>query len=173
MDYLQLRNEAKDGDEKALELLTQAAEKGNADAQWNLGMCYGDLAYGGKSYEKDELYKKAAHWFGKAVEQGHSAAMNNFASYFKDGCGGMPKDLTKAAELYCEAAKRGAQFADYFLEELANEGHTPAQKCMGDLKVKEKEYKEAAGWYTKAANQGHDVAKEILNTKFKKGVFGW
>ncbi len=45
--------------------LYEAAEQGNADAQFLLGACY----YKGKGVEQD--HAKAVYWFEKAAEQGY------------------------------------------------------------------------------------------------------
>jgi TPR repeat protein len=48
--------------------MTEAAEQGDADAQYNLGNCY----ILGMGVAQDKA--KAAEWYRKAAEQGHEGA---------------------------------------------------------------------------------------------------
>ena len=48
--------------------ITKTANQGNADAQFQLGLCY----YAGKGVRKN--YTKAATWIRKSAEQGHERA---------------------------------------------------------------------------------------------------
>ena len=47
---------------------TKAAKQGDAEAQYNLGMCYGQ----GKGVKQD--VQKAVEWYTKAAEQGFESA---------------------------------------------------------------------------------------------------
>lgn len=58
-------------EKEATERIQKAAEQGDADAQFKLGLLYSD----GQGVPQD--YTKAAEWFGKAAEQGHSEAKNS------------------------------------------------------------------------------------------------
>ncbi len=53
------------------EIIKEAAEQGDAEAQYSLGVCY---AYG-KGVEQD--YKEAVKWYTAAAEQGHVKAQFN------------------------------------------------------------------------------------------------
>ena len=56
-------------DEKeAVKWCTKSAEQGNANAQYNLGLCYKN----GEVVDKDE--KEAVKWFTKSAEQGNEGA---------------------------------------------------------------------------------------------------
>lgn len=46
----------------------EAAEQGDAEAQYNLGLCY----YNGEGVQQD--YTQAVHWWRKAAEQGNARA---------------------------------------------------------------------------------------------------
>jgi len=48
--------------------ITKAANQGNADAQYQLGLCY----FNGNGVRRN--YTKAAVWFRMAAEQGHTHA---------------------------------------------------------------------------------------------------
>ena len=56
--------------ETAAEWFRKAAEQGNADAQYNLGMCYQEW----KGVEQS--FSKAEEWYTKAAQQGHQGAIN-------------------------------------------------------------------------------------------------
>ena len=57
--------------------LKEKAEKGDADAQFTLGMTY----YEGRSVPRD--YVESARWFRKAADQGHAIAQSRLAPYMK------------------------------------------------------------------------------------------
>jgi hypothetical protein len=74
---------------KAFESSRDAALKGEAEAQFRVGLLY----YGGKGVAQD--YRQAALWYGKAAEQGHSKAQNNLAVLYAQGQG-VPQDVVTA-----------------------------------------------------------------------------
>lgn len=53
-------------------LYTRAAERGFADAQCNLGWCYGT------GFGVPRNYSSALRWYGKATALGHALAEHNF-----------------------------------------------------------------------------------------------
>lgn len=55
---------------KAVKLYRKAAEQGNTDAQFRLGMCY----EGGRGVAKDET--EAIIWYRKAAERGYAVAQS-------------------------------------------------------------------------------------------------
>lgn len=63
---------------EAFRLWEMAAEQGNAEAQYRLGVCY----YNGEGAETD--YKKAMKWFCKATEKGHVKPFRHNGYYFND-----------------------------------------------------------------------------------------
>ena len=66
-----------------------AAEKGDAEAQFNLAQCYRF----GWGVEPDKA--KAVYWYRKAAEQGLKEAQYNLGVCYKKG-EGVPKDLEQA-----------------------------------------------------------------------------
>jgi TPR repeat protein len=124
---------------------TQAlAEKGDAEAQYNLGLMY----------EKgtDDAVKgwfEAEGWYRKAAEQGHLGAEKRlcFNSF------GFVSDLA----LCKKAAEQGDLDCQYALGELFDEG-TPH---FGGEEV-QKDMEEALKWYTKAGEHGHLQAQAKL-----------
>ena len=64
--------------DEAIELLTQAAEKGHVDAQYELGNCYAM----GTGVEQNA--GKAVHWFEKAAAQKHTDAQWKLADLLRE-----------------------------------------------------------------------------------------
>src|SRR5205823_5356940 len=63
----------------------KAAEQGNANAQFNLGVCYAK----GTGISKDA--KQAVYWYWKAAEQGEVKSQMNLGVCYTNGTG-VPKD---------------------------------------------------------------------------------
>ena len=68
-----------------LDTLRQAAEQGNAAAQFSLGLMYAD----GEGVPKDDA--EAVRWYRLAAEQGNAAAQFSLGLMYADG-EGVPKD---------------------------------------------------------------------------------
>jgi hypothetical protein len=85
----------------AIPLLLQAGRMGHARAQSTLSIAYQD----GNGVRADD--RAAAHWFGLAANQGHRAAQYALAAMYEEGEGGLPKNVTKARELYALSARQG------------------------------------------------------------------
>ena len=88
-----------------------AAEKGDAEAQFSLGVCY----YNGESVAKD--LEKAKEWFEKAAEQGVAEAQFSLGLCY-DNEWGVAKDLEQAMYWIRKAAERGDKGAQRALKEL-------------------------------------------------------
>ena len=67
--------------EAAAEFFRKAAERGNVNAQCNLGICYDK----GIGVEQDSV--EAAKWFRKAAEQGDAEAQCNLGRFYDYGIG--------------------------------------------------------------------------------------
>ena len=89
----------KDNSEAYFIKCKKAAEQGNANAQYDLALCY--LA--GSGTPRDE--KEAFCWYQKAAEQGHVSAQFALEHCYKEGIGTI-KDLTKAEYWYQKATKQ-------------------------------------------------------------------
>lgn len=130
---------------KAVPLLRQAADNGDAQAQNLLGECYQ------KGNGVDINYVKAVSYYRKAAEQGNADAQFNLSICYSRGIGGLSKDMRQAFN-YCNRA--------------ANQGHASAQYNMGEFyrigDVVPIDRAVAIGWYRKAAAQGNEHAKEKL-----------
>ena len=86
--------------DEAIRLYRLAAEQGNADAQFALGLIYGL----GQSGPKDSA--EAVKWYRLAAEQGHPAARNSLGVAYDHG-EGVPRDNVEAAKWYYLAAEQG------------------------------------------------------------------
>ena len=165
----------------ALEWLTEAAENGQAHAQYELGKIYRD----GRGVGKDAL--RAAAWFARAAERNSNAAYA-LGILFLAGGEGLAKDVSAAAEWLRRSAEYGNQFAQYHLGKLllqgedipkdidkalrwlttsAEQGNQYAQYALGKLHLLGKDVprdREAAvRWFTLAAARGNKSAQYVLD----------
>jgi TPR repeat protein len=97
-----------------LQEVRRLAEKGDADAQWNLGGRYHD----GDGVPQDDAM--AVQWFLRAAEQGHVIAQATLGAYYWAGRG-VPQDLTKAYFWSSLALARGDEGSKSRLEGLASQ----------------------------------------------------
>jgi len=138
--YKKVANHAKD-DKKSVEWYIKAAEQGNRDAQYHLGIMY----VNGEGVPKD--YKKAVKWYTKAGKQGEPNAQYNLGYMYKHGLGVLP-DYKKAVEWYTKAA---------------NQDYIKAQSNLGFMydsgQGVPRDYKKAIEWYKKAISLGDTASK--------------
>jgi len=76
------------------------AESGDTDAQYGLGMMYGN----GFGVDMDDAL--AIKWYGSAAEQGHAGAQCNLAVMHQNGWG-VPLNEEEAVRLFSQAAEQG------------------------------------------------------------------
>jgi len=131
-------------DKSSIAQLQSAAEQGNNQAQFNLGVAY----YNGQGVEKD--YTAAVKWWQKAAEQGNDQAQFNLGVAYLKGIG-VEKDYTAAVKWYQKAADQGNAKAQYLLGNAYHEGWGI-----------EKDDNQAVVWWHKAADQGNAMAKTAL-----------
>ncbi|MCS1407836.1 MAG: Secretory immunoglobulin A-binding protein EsiB [Verrucomicrobia subdivision 3 bacterium] len=86
----------------------QAAQQGDAEAQFNLGMRY----LQGVGVPQDDA--EAAQWHQKAAEQGHARAQFNLGWAYDNGMG-VPQDDVEAVKWYRKAAHQGLAEAQFNL----------------------------------------------------------
>lgn len=134
-----------------------AAEKGNAVAQFNLGLFY---TYGRGGLPKS--YEKAIEYYKLAADQGNSDAQSNLAWFYLKGFGGLEKSDEKAIEYYKLAADKGQSTAQFMLGSAYAFG-------KGGLP---QSYEKAVEYYLLAANQGHPKAQNNLGVFYEKGIGG-
>lgn len=130
----------------------KAAKAGNAEAQFRLGVMYGN----GDGVVLD--YDQAREWFEKAIAQGHENAMVTLAWMYANGAG-VDADDDRARELYLLAADAGSAKAQYVVATM----YRFAQYGV------EKDLPRAVGWYLKAADQGMPTAQLALGKLLMEG----
>jgi TPR repeat protein len=130
----------------ALQEWQPIAEKGDAHAQYNLGLLYAR----GQGVGQD--HAKAAEWYEKAAEQGVAAAQYNLGVMYANGQG-VQANAEAAAKWFLKAAEQGVTDAQAGLGNIYHEGEGAFRN-----------YAEAEKWYRKAAEQG------VANAAFHLGV---
>lgn len=136
----------------AVEAFDQAADKGHAPSQYELGMI---LKAGRKPVTQD--LPRARRLLQKAAEQGNTAAQYEAAQMADRGLGG-DKSCKEADKWARKAAEKGSLDAAVLLGELGVKG------CDG-----EKNPKDAARWLRKAADQGSRDAAFSLGVLYFNG----
>lgn len=89
----------------------KAAEKGYAEGQFNLGLCYDN----GTGVEKDP--QQAVYWYQKAAEQGDASAQFNLGLCYENGKG-VEQDQKQALSWYQKAADQGDEDAKAKVKQL-------------------------------------------------------
>lgn len=175
--------------QKVVELpIPETAQKGNAEAQFDLGVSY-DRGDGVKrdSTKAFEWYRKAARqglaeaqfnlavlyftgdgvlknygqaakWFHRSAEQGVVASQNNLGALYEKGIGVKP-DLKSAIQWYRKAAKQGLPQSQYMLGTKYGLGHgVPSNRI------------ESFRWIRYAANQGHSASQWLVSSFYYGGL---
>ena len=101
-------------DKEAARLYRLAAEQGDEDAQYNLGVMYNN----GNGVPQD--YKEAVYWYRLSAEQGYANAQSNLANRY----------------YYGEGVNKDIVYAHMWKNISASNGFEPAKE---DLKIIEKE----------------------------------
>ena len=162
----------------------QAAEQGNADAQYNIGLCL----YNGDGVSQD--YKEAIRWFRKAAGQGCADAQYKLGCCYDNGFG-VNQDRRVADWWFWTAAKQGCADAQYkvgvyydncqdcyeaakWYRKAAEQEHADALYSLGECYYwgygVSQDYNEAVKWYKKAAEQGHADAQCDLGYCYENGT---
>ena len=127
-----------------------AAEQGDADAQYNLGMLYDD----GVNVPQDAA--KAAKWFRRAAEQGHVAAQSKLGVMYEKGRNGVPQDSSGVPQDSTESAR--------WFRRAAEQGHVAAQSRLGfkyaDGEGVPQDAVQAYAWFSIVAGQGNKNAEK-------------
>ena len=137
---------------EAAKWYAKAAERGNADAENELGHLY----QFGLGVEKDNA--QALQWFRKAADQGNPGGQANLGWMYQYGLG-VNQDIPQAFQLYQKSALGG--------------GGSPAETRLGfmyenGLGVKQ-DYAQALSWYRKGADQGNPRAQTSLGILYQNG----
>ena len=168
--------------------LRKAAEQGDADAQYNLGVLYYE-EWKGQGVRRDDTqaafwcrrirawrewinsadpynqhYTQAVFWFRKAAEQGDADAQDALGNLYYDGHGPLSMHVfmhgryAQAALWYRKAAEQGDTDAEYSLGMMYEDGQGVPQDDT-----------QAAAWLRKAAEQGDADAQWSLGGLYLHG----
>jgi localization factor PodJL len=128
----------------AVKLLTQAADKGQAFAQYRLGTLYER----GQGVAADPA--KAMHWYELAANQGNRKAMHNLAVAYASSPTAR-RNMTEAARWFAKAAALGLGDSQFNLAVLYERGEGVSQSLADAYK-----------WYGIAALSGDAEAKSRM-----------
>src|ERR1700677_887911 len=129
----------------------EAAEKGDALAELNLG----DMYHDGDGVTKDSM--EAFKWYRKAAEQGNAIAEFDLGLMYDDA-DGVRKDSEASIKWYQKAAEHGSSAAEYNLGLIYDNGDGVPKDAF-----------EAVRWYRKAAIQGDTSAQVNLGYYYSNG----
>jgi len=138
--------------ERAAALLNRAAARGDAEAQYYLGL----LARSGQGMAPDP--EAAFTWFLAAAEQGNIAAQYAVAQAYARGEGTKP-DPTEGLRWLEEAAGQGHIEAQFSLAQAYDTSQGAAANAQAALR-----------WYRRAAEAGLPLAQRILGTRYLTGT---
>ena len=127
------------------------AEKGEAEGQSGLGICYTR----GHGVAKDDV--QAAAWFRKAADQGLAGAQTLLGNCYFDGVG-VPKDQALAVSWYRKAADQGDTGAQYSLG-----------GCYANGIGLAKDFVQAVKWWRQASERGDVLSQYYLGGCYANG----
>jgi TPR repeat protein len=127
--------------EKALAVWAPAADSGDADSQYGMGLLYSE----GIVVPMDD--NEALKWFGLAAEQGHGDAQYKLGVMHANGWG-VPMDETEAMKWYKLAAENGVTAAQVSLGTMYQNGFSVEQDKVEALK-----------WFSVAVKLGDNDAR--------------
>jgi TPR repeat protein len=153
------------GFEEAAKSYREAADKGHADAQFELGKLYSQ----GLGVEKDVA--ECLRWYRKAADQGINRAKLFLGSMYAKG-EGVEKDLAVALQWYRSAAEDLNTHTMFKDEEF--EAQNLARCLLGEAYIAgegvEKNELEGAKWFRKGAEDGYYHAQFELGRLYKEGI---
>ena len=127
--------------EKALAVWAPAAESGDADSQYGMGLLYSE----GMVVPMDDI--QALKWFGLAADQGHGEAQYKLGVMHANGWG-VPMNEAEAMKFYRLAAENGVTEAQVSLGTMYQNGFSIEQDKIEALK-----------WFTVAMKLGDNDAR--------------
>jgi TPR repeat protein len=130
---------------KSIPLFKQAADLGDAYAQYSLGFMYaaGQGVAGGRNYAE------ALKWLTASAQQGNKSGEYKLGVMYENGYG-TAKDLNRAYQLYLQAADQGHAAA----ENRVGEAYARLHAWANGFSLVPKDYRTALGWFNLAAEQG-------------------
>ncbi len=148
----QLHNLLHKFDKTTIPSIEQAAEAGDAEAQFKLGALYAN----GKGVEQNS--KAAAKWLRKSAKQGWTAAQTLLGWCYASG-NGVSQNIAEAMEWYSTAAEQGDTDAMCSLADLYTSGQPGIEPNNRTMLT----------WYETAANMGHPKAQYMLGKLLAEG----
>jgi TPR repeat protein len=137
---------------EALRLYQKAAEQGDAQAQFYLGVMY----LNGQGVSQNDA--KAVEWWQKATDQGNAYSQNNLGAMYSRGRG-VPQNYANAVVWYQKAADQGVIEAQNNL----------AKMYFNGLGVP-KSYAKAAAWLQRGADNGDARSQDALAAMYINGL---
>jgi TPR repeat protein len=135
----------------ALSSFRQAADNGDAKAQYILGTMYGN----GVGVTQD--YRQAMIWLRRAADRGDASGQHDVGIMYRDGLG-VPQNYREAVNWIRKAADQGNAGAQYDIGLLYERGQGVPQ-----------DYRQAMTWYAKAADQGDVDAQFSVGLMYVNG----
>jgi len=127
------------------------AERGEADAQLELGLMYSI----GRGVPQD--HAEALRWYRKAADQGEAIAQVNLGKMY----------------IFGEGVQQNASEGFRWILKSADQGFAGAQFIIGQMYASgtgvDQDYAEAVRWYRKAADQGYAEAQTNLGNMYSDG----
>lgn len=148
----QLLAQQSEADRKLLADIRAKAEKGDAEAQYALGVAFN---FGTLGVTED--YAEAVKWFREAAEQGNASAQYNLGQCYALG-EGAGKDFAEAAKWFREAAVQQDALAQFSLGVCYDNGLGVAQDDTAALT-----------WYRSAASQNFAIAQYNVGQFYRTG----
>jgi hypothetical protein len=130
--------------EAEIKAWSRSAAWGNADAEYNLGVCYAN----GNGVPKDLV--AAVKWWRRAAGRGEAKAQHNLGCCHYTGSG-VDQNVVMAFKWWRLAAKGDLAEAQFNLGRCYASGNGAAKDPV-----------EAAAWYRKAAGKGHEESRNAL-----------
>jgi TPR repeat protein len=153
----------------------EAAKRGYVSALNNLAVLYeyaietenlavlaeagGAIAFQREATQKETAQKEAVDLLKRAAQQGHPLAMYNLALHYRDGSGGLRRDIYQAAELQARSAESG------FLSAMVEHG----VDLYYGRGVPRKSPRRGVEWLQRAADAGSARAKLLLGIFYGYG----
>ncbi|MFO1435616.1 MAG: tetratricopeptide repeat protein [Gammaproteobacteria bacterium] len=143
----------------AVRIFTMLAERGDAQAQFAMGMLYNK----GEGVEKNDA--TAVQWYTRSAEAGFARAQLNLAVMYENG-EGVAKDRNVARQWLREAATQGNADALTRLQKQAEENDVDTQFDLAGICAVgngiDKDEAMARKWYERAAKSGNARARYNL-----------
>jgi TPR repeat protein len=142
-----------------VETAPPAADYGNAEVQFNLGLKFAN------SEGATPDYAQAAEWYGKAADQNHSLAQFNLGMMYARGQG-VARDFIQSRRWFGRAAQQGDAGAQFKLGDSCHHASfEQAPEAASESRI------EAYKWYRLAAAQGYkdsEMACSILTINMSR-----